>query len=247
MPREATAHRTALLESALHYPRQLGPVFPIHWPTPDGCSCRKSCGRNAAKHPLTEHGLLDASDDPETIRRWWAQWPDANVGLRTGLRCWALDVDPDKGGEQSLATLIARHGAIPETVEALTGGGGRHLLFALPASGVTIPPSAGTLGAGLESEGPVHDPLWVRLRAEELTETSVRARNLDAVLQALGTVPSTPAVEGSAGVLITSLVSAVKLSDKTIRGCLKDLEAAGKATIVGKASKGAALWAVTGQ
>jgi hypothetical protein len=98
-----------------------------------------------------------------------------------------------------------------------------------------------------ESEGPVHDPLWVRLRADELTETSVRARNLDAVLQALGTVPPSAAVEGLPGVLILSLVPAVKLSDKTIRGCLKDLEAAGKAAVVGKASKGAALWAVTGQ
>ena len=64
-------------------------------------------------------------------------------------------------------------------------------------------PPAPAFALVFESEGPVHDPTWVRLRAEELTETSVRARNLDAVLQALGTVPPSSAVEGLPGVLIT--------------------------------------------
>jgi hypothetical protein len=98
-----------------------------------------------------------------------------------------------------------------------------------------------------ESEGPVHDPAWVRLRAEDLTESSVRERNLDAVLQALGTVPKTAPIEGAAGVAIRDLVATLKLAEKTIRTCLKDLETAGKAAAVGKATKGAALWAVTGQ
>jgi hypothetical protein len=98
-----------------------------------------------------------------------------------------------------------------------------------------------------ESEGPVHDPLWVRLRAEDLTESSVRERNLDAVLQALATLPPTTPVEGAAGVAIKDLVAALKLAEKTIRTCLKDLETGGKAAVIGKATKGAALWAATGQ
>src|SRR5262249_42527866 len=149
----ASAQRTALLESALYYPLRLGPVFPIHWVDAIGCSCRKDCGRSIAKHPLTEHGLYEASDVPDTIRSWWARWPDANVGVRTGIACWALDVDRDKGGEQSLRTLIDRHGPLPDTVEALTGGGGRHLLFALPTSGITVPNSVSTLGPGLDVRG----------------------------------------------------------------------------------------------
>jgi putative DNA primase/helicase len=40
-----------------------------------------------------------------------------------------LDVDPRHGGDESLAKLEAEHGKLPDTVEALTGGGGRHILF----------------------------------------------------------------------------------------------------------------------
>jgi hypothetical protein len=97
-----------------------------------------------------------------------------------------------------------------------------------------------------EAEGPVHDPDWVRLRADELTETSIPARNLEAVRQALGTLPPSTPVEGAPGVLVMTLVPVLKLSDKTIRACLKDLEEAGDAAQVGKASRGAVLWARTG-
>jgi hypothetical protein len=96
-----------------------------------------------------------------------------------------------------------------------------------------------------EAEGPVHDPDWVRLRADELTETSVRARNLDAVLQALGTLPPTPSLDGAAGVAVKDLIATLKLAEKTVRTCLKDLETAGKAAVVGKAAKNAALWTAT--
>jgi hypothetical protein len=107
-----------------------------------------------AKHPRTAHGLLDATTDEHTIRDWWARWPDANVAIRTGAEsCWVLDVDPAKGGENSLAELVARHGPIPETVEALTGGGGRHLDFQHPGLGIRIPNSAGHLGPGLDVRG----------------------------------------------------------------------------------------------
>ena len=51
-------------------------------------------------------------------------------------------------GEDSLHALMQDHGALPDTVEALTGGGGRHILFQHP--GRAIRNSAGRLGPGLD-------------------------------------------------------------------------------------------------
>jgi len=130
------------------------PVFPLHSPTQDsGCDCRRDCGRNAAKHPRTQHGVLDATTDSETVARWWRMWPMANIGLATGARSGlvVLDVDPKAGGDRSLADLIARHGPLPSTPTVWTGGGGLHYYFAMPASSVRN--SASTLGAGLDMRG----------------------------------------------------------------------------------------------
>jgi putative DNA primase/helicase len=71
-------------------------VHPLCWPTPDG---RCGCGRNhtdkeAGKAPLALHGCADATRDEATIRAYWQQWPDANIGIsldKSGL----LDIAPD--------------------------------------------------------------------------------------------------------------------------------------------------------
>jgi len=47
------------------------PVIPCYAPFDGVCSCRK--GKRCAdpgKHPLTEHGLKDASTDLDTLERW---------------------------------------------------------------------------------------------------------------------------------------------------------------------------------
>jgi hypothetical protein len=59
-----------------------------------------------------------------------------------------LDVDADSNGEQSLAGLEQIHGSLPDTVTALTGGGGKHLFFRHP--GGEVRNSAGKLGEGLD-------------------------------------------------------------------------------------------------
>ncbi|MEO3428588.1 bifunctional DNA primase/polymerase [Pelagibius sp. CAU 1746] len=73
-----------------------------------------------------------ASD--EEIRDWFRRWPEANIAVVTGeiSNIVVLDIDPRHGGEASLALLEDETGPIPSTVEALTGGGGRHLYFAYP-------------------------------------------------------------------------------------------------------------------
>ena len=71
---------------------------------------------------------------PDEIKTWYQHWPTANVGVVTGLVSGlvVLDVDPRHGGEQSLAEWEKEHTPLPRTVEARTGGGGRHIYFKHP-------------------------------------------------------------------------------------------------------------------
>ena len=149
----ADGHREALRESALHYARQGWPVLPLHSIHAGRCSCGRDCGRAAGKHPRTPHGSSDASVDEAVIRAWWARWPDANIGVATGSTSGllVLDVDPVHGGDESLEALVARHGSPPPTPTSLTGGGGRHLLFAHPE--FPVPSRCGALGPGLDVRG----------------------------------------------------------------------------------------------
>lgn len=104
----------------------------------------------SGKIPTLKDWPSAASTDPDTIRGWWAQQPAANVGIATGKQSdlFVLDVDPDKGGEDTLLKLEAQYGEVPRTIEVITGGGGRHFYFQHP--GVSIGNSAGKLGPGLD-------------------------------------------------------------------------------------------------
>jgi hypothetical protein len=74
------------------------------------------------------------------------------VGIVTGLvsNLVVLDVDAAHGGEASLQRLVQAHGPLPWTVEARTGGGGRHLYFIHP--GGLVPNRAG-FRPGLDLRG----------------------------------------------------------------------------------------------
>lgn len=68
------------------------------------------------------------------VQAAWALYPDANVGILTGLvsGLWVLDVDPQNGGMAALAGLIAAYGQLPETYVVRTPSGGLHYYFLLP-------------------------------------------------------------------------------------------------------------------
>lgn len=70
----------------------------------------------------------------DEVRAWFTRRPRANLAVVTGAVSGivVLDVDTGHGGEASLEALEARHGRLPGTVEAVTGGGGRHIYFAHP-------------------------------------------------------------------------------------------------------------------
>ena len=70
----------------------------------------------------------------QQLRDWFTRWPQDNVGIVTGAVSGlvVLDVDPRHGGDDSLRRVEREHGPLPQTLEAVTGGGGRHLYFAHP-------------------------------------------------------------------------------------------------------------------
>jgi hypothetical protein len=126
---------STLLEAALGYAARGIPVYPVHWPhpTPGGASLACSCPRGAAcdraaKHPLVRHGVKEATTDPDRIGRWWRRWPQANLGLATGIVFDALDID-GPAGQTALRQLPGAVGLrLPGPLVA-TGGGGWHHWF----------------------------------------------------------------------------------------------------------------------
>lgn len=127
-------------------PRQRAPLrTPGQRRTPS----KPGCG-SPGKHPRTPHGMKDASINDVQIESWWNRWPDANIGVKTGASPGSivLDIDPRNGGAESLAELEAEYGELPATVEALTGGGGRHLVFQHPGG-----KCAGEIAPGIDVKG----------------------------------------------------------------------------------------------
>ncbi|MFF5291276.1 bifunctional DNA primase/polymerase [Paractinoplanes globisporus] len=117
-----------LLTAALAYARHGIPVLPVHTPDPSGgCSCDKGvrCDR-PGKHPRLRHGLTEATTDPRLIEVWWSRWPEANVGLRTGIAMDVADIDSAEGWH-GLTHLLG--GELPAGPRVRTGGGGWHLWF----------------------------------------------------------------------------------------------------------------------
>jgi hypothetical protein len=86
--------------SALWYATKLGwPVFPL---------------KPRGKKPVTAHGFKDATTDPDRVRDWWKQTPDANIGVPTGATpdggC-GFDVMDVDGSDGIKAWAAIKHGA----------------------------------------------------------------------------------------------------------------------------------------
>jgi putative DNA primase/helicase len=98
------------LHAALALARRSFAVFPI-WYMADGrCACGGIKHCKAGKHPigkLAPHGFKNATTDATTIKRWWSECPNANIGVETGAvsGTWALDIDVkhDVDGEKRYA------------------------------------------------------------------------------------------------------------------------------------------------
>lgn len=142
-----------MLEIALSYAARGWHVFPVHVALNGRCSCNRDC-RNPGKHPRTKNGLLDATTDEATIRRWWGMWGGtSNIGIATGPSgLLVVDIDPRHGGDEAFRDLIADNvEAWQKTPTVLTGGGGQHYYYQAPD--VPMRNSTGALGSGIDIRG----------------------------------------------------------------------------------------------
>lgn len=100
-------------------------------------------------------GVLDATDDEDTIAAWARRFPDANIGVACGEASGILvvDVDTNHGGVDALRELLEEGKRLPASVTVRTANGGFHLYFryvagpknskSLLAKGVDIRTSGG--------------------------------------------------------------------------------------------------------
>jgi KaiC/GvpD/RAD55 family RecA-like ATPase len=141
-----------MLDAALSYAESGYRVLPLH-AAPDGvCTCGRPDCQSPGKHPRNANGVTGASSDPAVITEWWRQWPNANIGLAMGQGIMAVDVDPRHGGDVSIIELQVKHGDLPPTATASTGGGGKHYFLKTKKK---LKNSAGVLAEGVDirSEG----------------------------------------------------------------------------------------------
>jgi hypothetical protein len=117
---ESTKHGSTHLAAALDYLRRGWAIVPA--------------GERAKRPIVRWQKFQHEMPAEEQVRRWFERWPAANLAVVTGeiSGVVVVDIDPKHGGESSLEAMQARHGHLPKTVEAVTGGGGRHIYFAHP-------------------------------------------------------------------------------------------------------------------
>lgn len=103
------------------------------------------------------HGTYAGTDDPERLGEMWTEHPESLIGIRTGLASnfFVLDFDVHEGGADGLRTLreMKNAGVLPQTVTALTGGGGVHLYYRYPEGVQVTNDNRGKLGPGADVKG----------------------------------------------------------------------------------------------
>lgn len=107
------------------------------------------------KRPLTDHGFKDATTNNNQIARWWAQWPNAMIGVPMGSVSGVFCVDLDKkigvDGVATWASLQSIHGVSQQTRVHRTPSTGLHLIYLFQQSIRNIP--LHKLGPGIEIKG----------------------------------------------------------------------------------------------
>lgn len=111
----------SLGEAALAYARRGLPVFPLAPGTKVPLIPKAAGGK----------GHKDATDDPEQIRRWWTETPQANIGLYPAAAGLVV-VDPDTYKPGCAWDDFIKGRTLPRTWTQRTARGGRHYIYAAP-------------------------------------------------------------------------------------------------------------------
>ena len=130
----------SVLQTALAYASKQVRVIPI---------------KQGEKRPPMQGWQNAATTNPATIRQWFeGQFKDCGLGIATGefrdRYLIVIDIDdrPEFSGSDTLNDLEQLHGKLPDTVEVITGTGGRHIYF------LTDQPirneASGRLGVGID-------------------------------------------------------------------------------------------------
>ncbi|HEV8339584.1 MAG TPA: bifunctional DNA primase/polymerase [bacterium] len=140
LPLDPLTRKTSNLDASLDYLRKGLSIFPVHAPGMDlsllpkhirsrvDANSPNYSERDVGKVPLVKWKPYESRLPTETeIRRWWTQWPGANIGLVTGKISRVVVVDADSPEAIALIERWAE-GAAPK-VET---GRGRHYYFTYP-------------------------------------------------------------------------------------------------------------------
>lgn len=107
--------------------------------------------RTPGKHPRLSDWETQASNDPAQIKAWWQKWPTANICFPPGINgSVTFDLDSYKevyGDDGALFTQADK-----DTVTQISGGGGEHLVFQMPA-GKAYTNANNTLPPGIDIRG----------------------------------------------------------------------------------------------
>jgi ribosomal protein L12E/L44/L45/RPP1/RPP2 len=137
------------MEHAIYYASRGWEIFPA----PPGKkksfkSAKHSDGRNWGK-----------TTNADEIKRDWAQWPQANIGIATGKDSGIFVVEADTAdghgvdGIAALAKLEAEHGKLPETMAAESPSGSIHRYFKYPKDVEKIKTVASEIAPGIDTRG----------------------------------------------------------------------------------------------
>ena len=138
-----------LCTAALGFAQRGWLVFPAH-----STGLKKS--HKAAKY--SNGRQWGKTDDLDEIRANWLRWPNANVGIVTGVdsKVFVVEADTLEGhkvdGIASLRALEAKHGKLPPTLMAESPTGSLHYYFNWPPKG-TINNSTSLIGPGIDVRG----------------------------------------------------------------------------------------------
>lgn len=120
------------LDHALEAARRGFKVFPV---IPNG------------KSPLIAGWQALATRDESTIRQWWTDAPESNIGIPTS-DFLVIDVDKGKGGIESFRELSLIED-FPKTLTSQTQSGGAHVIYRLPPN-LRVRGGVDVLGKGID-------------------------------------------------------------------------------------------------
>lgn len=126
-PSQLGAKPESMLDAALRLAIEGWNVFPLSGKRPaipnahpkgdvQKGKCHGECGRDG-------HGAWDGTTDQAKIRRWWSEYPNANIGANCGEDKVVFDIDLNHGGRVLAAFPHTR------THYSGRGNGNRHLIY----------------------------------------------------------------------------------------------------------------------